>query len=373
MRPLSHSLIPGVTSVSATNEGTRNTKPGRIDLREVLKFATFVEPYRPEAVAAISVLLSLGAVVFYFPLDGQLAVTMSLLWVYGSLWLLRRFVQPRLETLPIPWRVVVLVASYTGVAVIPEFALSFTAAPQGIGRAALILYIVLVTQVLMWLLALIAGVRRARAEVIARLRGANAQLMWQRTRLAQYLWGHQNVVAVALHKDVQGTLMAAAMKLKLSRDAGRNDVDAIDDIRATVLEAAEFVTTPVDAPPLRTSIAQLNQRWAGIFEVFFDLDDETAATVSRVDADALARRITADLLAEFVTNAVKHGSATNARVTLSKVSDDVVRLGATNNGRPMPDHPELGLGARMMIAVTVDRGFENVDGGVRLWADIPVV
>jgi hypothetical protein len=39
----------------------------------------------------------------------------------------------------------------------------------------------------------------------------------------------------------------------------------------------------------------------------------------------------------------------------------------------MPEHPELGLGARMMISVTVTRGFENVDGGVRMWADIPVV
>ena len=163
------------------------------------------------------------------------------------------------------------------------------------------------------------------------------------------------------------------MKLKLSRDAGRNDIDAIDDIRATVLEAAEFVTTPVEAPPIRASIAELNQRWFGVFEVIFDLDDETSRIVSRVDSDALARRITTDLLAEFVTNAVKHGSATNARVTLSRVSDDVVRLGATNNGRPMPEHPQLGLGGRMMIAVTVDRGFENVHGGVRMWADIPVV
>jgi len=267
----------------------------------------------------------------------------------------------------------VLIACFTGVAIVPEFALAYTAVLPGIERTLLSFYIVAITQTLMWLLAIIAGVRRARADVIARLRDANDRLLWQRTRLAQYLWGHQNVVAVALHKDVQGTLMAAAMKLKLSRYTGKNDVEAIDDIRATVLEAAEFVTTPLETPPLRASIAQLNQRWAGVFEVLFDFDGETSEIVARVDADALARRIATDLLAEFVTNAIKHGSATNARVTLSNVSRDVVRLEATNNGRPMPEHPELGLGARMMISVTVNRGFENVAGGVRMWADIPVV
>ena len=373
VRPLSHSLIPNVSDSLNSPERVSMTKPGRINAREVLRYATYAEPFRPEAVATISVLLSLGAVVFFFPLDGQLGVLISLLWVYGCLWLMRRYVQPRLERVAPPWRVVILVACFTGVAIVPEFALTYTAALQGIERTVLFFYIVVVAQTLMWLLAIIAGVRRARADVIARLRDANAQFIWQRTRLAQYLWGHQNVVAVALHKDVQGTLMAAAMKLKLSRDTGKNDVDAIEEIRSTVLEAAEFVTTPAQAPPLRTSLEELNQRWAGVFEVLFDFDDATSEIVARVDADALARRITTDLLAEFVTNAVKHGSATNARVTLSKVSDDVIRLGATNNGRPMPEHPQLGLGARMMIAVTVDRGFENVDGGVRMWADIPVV
>ena len=373
VRPLSHSLIPAVALPSSSSERPSITKPGRINAREVLRYATYVEPFRPEAVATISVLLSLGAVVFIFPLDGQLGVLASLLWVYGYLWLMRRYVQPRLERVSLPWRVVVLVACFTGVAIVPEFALTYTAALQGIERTVLFIYIVVVTQTLMWLLAIIAGMRSARADVIAELREANERLLWQRTRLSQYLWGHQNVVAVALHKDVQGTLMAAAMKLTLSRDAGKNDDDAIDDIRATVLEAAEFVTTPLEAPPLRTSIAELNQRWAGVFEVLFDFDDATSEIVARVDDDDLARRITTDLLAEFVTNAIKHGSATHARVTLSNVSHDVVRLGATNNGRPMPEHPELGLGARMMIAVTVDRGYENVDGGVRMWADIPVV
>ena len=373
VRPLSHSLIPAVASSSSSLERASMTKPGRINSREVLRYATFLDPFRPEAVVIISVLLSLGAVVFSFPLDGQLAVLVSLLWVYGYLWLLRRFVQPRLERIALPWRMVIIFACFTGVIIVPEIALTYTAALQGIERNALIFYIFVVTQGLMWLLALIAGVRGARADVISDLREANQRLLWQRARLSQYLWGHQNVVAVALHKDVQGTLMAAAMKLKLSRDAGKNDVDAIDDIRATVLEAAEFVTTPLEAPPIRTTIADLNQRWAGVFEVSFDFDDETSRIVSRVDADSLGRRIATDLLSEFVTNAIKHGSATNARVTLSNVSDDVVRLEATNNGRPMSENPELGLGARMMIAVTVNRGFENVAGGVRMWADIPVV
>ena len=373
VRPLSLSLIPADIPSSSADEGSTLRVPGRVNFREVVNYATYVEPFRPEAVTVIATLLSLGSVLFYFPLDGQLSVLLLLLWVFGYLWLMRRFVQPRLEALSVSWRVVILVTVFSGVALVPSLILENSSALRDSARPELFFYIMVIAQVLMWLLATIAGVRSAREDVIHNLREANNFLSWQRARLAQYLWGHQNMVAVALHKDVQGTLMAAAMKLKLSRDAGMNDVEAIDDIRSTVLEAADFVTTPLEAPLIHQSIHDLNQRWAGVFEVLFDFDDETAAIVSRVDADSLARRITTDLLAEFVTNAVKHGSATNARVTLSTVRDGIVRLGATNNGRPMVENPVPGLGARMMIAVTVNRGFENVDGGVRMWADIPVL
>ncbi len=373
VRPLSHSLIPTADSLSGSTDGGPPSEPDRVSFRSVLNYATYVEPFRPEAVVSMGAMLSLGAVIFFFPLDGQLAVAVSLVWVFAYLWLMRRFLQPQLRRMGVASRIVTLVVVYSGLAVVPALLLANTPALADFARLSLFVYVVLVAQVVLWPLAVIAGLRRARADVIADLRTANERLVWQRARLSLYLWGHQNVVAVALHKEVQGTLMAAAMKLKMSRDAGKNDVESIEDIRATVLTAAEFVTTPVEALPMRAAIDAVNERWAGVFTITLSSSETTSEGIRRLDTDALARRIAIDLLAECVTNAVKHGQATHAEVSLTMVDDDVLRIETVNNGRPVSGDPDFGLGARMLLAVSTDRGFENQAQGVRIWADIPVV
>jgi two-component sensor histidine kinase len=103
-----------------------------------------------------------------------------------------------------------------------------------------------------------------------------------------------------------------------------------------------------------------------------DVDDSTEA-IARLDADPVCRRIAIDMLGEFVTNAVKHGQATSARVSMTLASDDVLLVQGVNNGRSLAAKLGSGLGSRMLAAVSLDQGFENVPGGVRVWAEIPIV
>ncbi len=366
VRPLSHSLFPADEPRPELIVGP----PERIRFRSVLHYSTFVRPFRPEAVTGFAFLLTFGAVVFEWPIESVVTFGLLLSWVFAYLWLARRFVTPRLVAMPLAWRVVTLFVTYIGFTIVPGFFALFTTGSLNVESWPYFLYIVFIGQFILWPLAIIAGVREARQAVIDDITHSNERLEWSRARLASYLWGEQGTLALALHKDVQGTLMAAAMKLKMSRDAGQNDAKAIDEIRTTVLEAAEFVITPSEAPAIETCVANLNERWQGVFRIEFGANTDA---MMRLDADSTCRRIVADLLAEVVTNAVKHGQATMATVTLALVAPDVIRLVSENNGRSLAAHPGTGLGSRMLSAVSLDQGFENVPGGVRMWANIPIV
>lgn len=366
VRPLSHSLIP--EREPASNDPAPATS--RISIGAVLNYATYVQPFRPVAVTLFTVLMIGGAVLFVWPIEVLPASLALLGWVFGYLGLMSWAVTPRLKPMRVAWRVVTLTVAYLGFATVPGLFVMFatnTFKPEGWPY---FFYILVIAQIVLWPLAIIAGVRQARADVLVATSQSNQRLAWSRARLSSYLWGQQSTLAVALHKDVQGTLLAAAMKLKMSRDAGKNDADAIDEIRAAVLDAAEFAVTPTDAKPIAEAIVALNARWQGVFRI--DLN-ESAEAVARIDSDQVCRRIVIDLLAEFVTNAVKHGQATSAHVTFSLPESDVLRVEGVNNGRSLAETPGAGLGSRMLSAVSLENGFENVPGGVRVWADIPLV
>ena len=373
VRPLSHSLFPSDTGLPERPDDVR----ARIDPRSVFNYATYVNPFRPEAVLIFAILLSFGAIVFASTTEVKIGSILLFAFIYGYLWVLRKFVTPALKRLRLWWRVAVLTICYIGLGAIPGALVRGSSPFTNIEHLSYFIYIVVIGLLLLWPLALITGIRVARADVLEEIRQSSERLEWERARLAAHLWGQQNNLALALHKDVQGTLMAAAMKLKLSRDAGKDEAQAIDEIRSTVLQAAEFVMTPRDTPSFAESVADLNARWQGVFRLVIDAGTRSRSShdnaIRRINADAVCRRIVIDLLSEFVTNAVKHGQATSATVNVSLRHKDLVFLDATNNGRSLAESPGAGLGARMLAAVSVAHGFENVPGGVRVWARIPVV
>lgn len=366
IRPLSHSLIPA----SEPQPDVASGPPAPMSLRSVMHHATYVQPFRPEAVTIFALLLTAGAVVFVWPLTTIPVFVALLAWVYGSMATMRRFITPRLVSMSFAWRVIVLTVAYLVFAIVPGLILLLATDELSVDSWPYFAYIVVIGQIVLWPLAIIAGVRETRASVINDLRYSNERLCWSRARLASYLWGQQSNLAGVLHKDVQGTLLASAMRLKMSRDDGKNDADAIDEIRSAVLEASEFVVAPAEAKPVAEAVSTLNSRWQGVFRV--DLGG-SATAIARLDSDHVCRRIAIDLLSEFVTNAVKHGQATSATASVSLVESDVVRLDGTNNGRALSGRQGSGLGTRMLSAVSLQYGFDNVPGGVRLWADIPIV
>lgn len=372
VRPLSHRLVDArVSDADVTlSQGVRN--PAKVNAREVLRFATFADPFRPELTLFLGLTMSLGSLIFLSPLDAQLWLVMSLLWAFGVLWLMRKFVRSRLERLSVPTRVVTLTFIYALAALVPSIAL-VSELPFGSSRAILFSFYMLgIAESLFWSLAILGGLGHARSLVIDVLRSNREKLQWQRARTSMKMWAQQNSIAVALHKDVQGALLAAAMQLKTARESNVTDAEAIAKIRGLVLESTDFLMLPRSADSFSQSIEELNRKWSGIFRLDVDGGKGSAASIRRVDSDAVALVTLVDLLAELVTNAIKHGRANTASVSLSMVNDMVVRLEVTNNGIPVSGDRTEGFGARMMTAVALANGIENVPGGVRVWIDLPV-
>jgi len=373
VRPLSHRLVAAESLPEFESEVASVTGRTKIRFHTILNYATYVQPFRPEVLSLLMAMLTIGPVLFIVSTGNQLAALSALVWVYLFVALLRLLVQPGLERIALGWRIVILCFCFSGVGlssfaiflgVVGSFATSF---------AASLVYLVVIAQLVMWSLAIVSGLRRARIDLIQEVEDLNARLKWQRARLAMHQWGFRNVVAVALHNEVQGTLLASAMKLKLLREAGKDDAEAIEEVRLTVLNTANFVSVPASVPPLDVVVHELNQQWQSILTLNVTSTTADTLAVARLNSDDLARRVLADLLTEYMTNAVKHGQASVSELSLTLISDGVVRLDLVNNGRPIRFESVDGLGARMVEAVSVGRGFTNFDGGVRAWADLPIV
>lgn len=151
----------------------------------------------------------------------------------------------------------------------------------------------------------------ADAQETARMRDGLADL---RKRLAR-----------VLHSTVQGEFIAAALALAAQGDASIETIDAeLDELSQRVRDRIRVVETPVARAADR--IGDLVELWADVLAV--DTTAEPAAWAALDAHPALLDRAV-DVVAEGLTNAVRHGSA--REVTLSVTAHDgavVMRIGS---------------------------------------------
>jgi two-component sensor histidine kinase len=90
-------------------------------------------------------------------------------------------------------------------------------------------------------------------------------------------------------------------------------------------------------------------------------------------ADPICHQVLIDLIGEFVTNAVKHGKATEGRIDVTNLQSDVIQLVMQNNGIPVDEDFKPGLGTEMVLQNCLTSEFDNLpDQGVIFTATIPV-
>jgi signal transduction histidine kinase len=114
------------------------------------------------------------------------------------------------------------------------------------------------------------------------------------------------------------------------------------DIRRAVQALRE---RPVSQADLKSSMAELQETWAGVCNIDWHISDEARQALV---ADADLGFCTKEIVKEAISNAVRHGGATLMTVSLVLESGHTLVLEAVNNGRVLDESVEAGLGSQII-------------------------
>ena len=183
---------------------------------------------------------------------------------------------------------------------------------------------------------------RHTSELVAR---NQSDVEWDLAR-AHEVDRHQNqLLATVLHGKWQAVLAAAAARLQIALREGASTREALAIARADTGQLSLQDLPAEEAPrSLREAVSETISLWEGVAEIVWKPE---ADVLELVDADPVCSRLCAELILELCTNAIKHASASDIDVSLSRVDHRVVRLVVRNNGESYrQDQP--GYGSRLL-------------------------
>lgn len=351
LRPLSHTLVNDEVELEIPEAAPARVRytiplPESLRLRQVLM---------PLTLGLVTVLLALsptirelqGLEAFAFPLASGLFVGLIIALINT---LIGRVSAPL-------WLAVILAGAIVGGAFLGAW---FVQALLGLPLPPRLATVVVVTGALVGvLLAMYIAVTERRivtedllrVSVESRLRAAS--LLRQRAFVMRRQLGH------AIHGPLQSACHAAAMRLAAEPyPSAQLLVDVRDDLARAVTKVSEQTAPYVMLIDTLTDIAAL---WQGTCEVEWVLDHRTIRVIAENPAAAVSL---GEIVRECVTNSVKHGAATKARITIERSADGVA-VTASDNGRQRAINVTHGLGSRLLdeLSVEWERTFRD-DGAI---------
>jgi hypothetical protein len=185
---------------------------------------------------------------------------------------------------------------------------------------------------------------------------------------AQKLWVFRRRWLLILHGNVQSALTAALTRLQ---NAKQVDGVLIELVKQDLDRAEKAVDSSLhDSINLMNEVTELQHLWAGICEVKVSISERAKRALVRSDDTSFCVN---EILKEAVSNAVRHGDATEAKVSIDRIDDDLLRIEVSNNGTP-PRKGEntQGIGSELMDEICLNWSLEGNRNQVLLVAELPV-
>jgi len=172
-------------------------------------------------------------------------------------------------------------------------------------------------------------------------------------------------ISHALHSSVQAEIIASAISLARTGDTrpAQEELDRLSDRVSTALRESTAETP--SAGSLRERIDEITLLWEGVLDVRIDAADDLWPAL---DADAHIQSAVVDVVAEALTNAVRHGRSAWARVSLTLTHAGLV-VEVVSGGR-LGASPRSGLGSRTIAEASSRWSLEDSADGVRLRVEI---
>ena len=192
---------------------------------------------------------------------------------------------------------------------------------------------------------------------VAELRAADQRLAHSVSRLCMHQWFTQRSVALALHGPVQAMIAASAAKVSNGGDP-RAIVSELQDELGNRLDPQR----PSDGhASWREALERINVTWQELCQLNVRFDPQTEQAL---DADPIGATIAMEIVAEAVSNAIRHGKATRVDISMA-INADVLDLTIANAGHAAPS-TDPGLGTQLLQDCAARWQREFTDSGVSL-------
>jgi signal transduction histidine kinase len=366
VRPLSQEVSAALPKVSDQGDD----QP-RVSLRRVFELTTIVAPFQPVGMPLVIFMLFFSASVFLIPRpSGLLVLSLSLAGVWASHAYGSMFLAPRMVHWPIHWRLVGATAMYSLGSLAPFSVIVFQ---QGYGttlnRPSTIIYVVAFVALVSWGLALIPAIREGQREIISDMHATTASLMQVRARNEVRLRRDKQRLASIIHGDIQAILMATALKVQQDNYTADDLRSVIDDTREAIVSSFEGATDRASEKTLTTVQQSLTDFWQGIVSVHWSIEPGMSTVV---DANEDLPELLFQVLREALTNAAKHGRASNVHVRLHIDADNRIVCRVSDDGRTVSDDFHAGAGTQFFQAVADSVTFERGEKESVLTLSIPL-
>lgn len=367
VRPISHSIFEDGLEISTP----LNEKEIKLSSTQLPEKAS-LNPFFPKALTFFAFIQIVGLALF--GVENKLLGIYSLItysvWIYFVLLLAEKILKPRLPKLNLGLRVILISLVYSILALCPfvfDYVAEVFEIQQNLNFA---IYLSAIAIIMIWPITLYIAIRDARVAVIDEITEANEKLSWSTARLGAQLWAEKQKFAHLIHKNVQGTLIAAALKLKNNLDSGIDSEHATAEIKKLFEDSVSLATDDGSGKTSDEYINYLNNIWDGVFSLQMSIDP---ATKNKLSNDPIAENSLNDLITEFATNSVKHGKSTLGKVEPKLLSNNVLEVTMQNNGSNFPVQMKHGMGSKMALEQCISISQKNlVPQGVEFTFTLPI-
>jgi len=119
---------------------------------------------------------------------------------------------------------------------------------------------------------------------------------------------------------------------------------------------------------LEASLNEISDLWQGVCEVEFLYSQELLQVIPN---DSVLAHCINEIVKECVSNAIRHGHATEVKALLSDPKDGSITISITNNGNDQISS-QRGVGSQMLDEVTMSWSRGLTQSGVQVLARVAV-
>lgn len=176
----------------------------------------------------------------------------------------------------------------------------------------------------------------------------NRELSLEMALFEQQLWAARKNWSLVIHGTVQAALTAALTRLNsplVDSDLG-NLVQKDLDRAVTALNKTE----PAEVK-LNSALNELVETWQGVCDIGVEIDAELKKIIS---SDSRLSMCVNEILKEAVSNAVRHGDARSASISLKQIDSAVLEVLVRNDGLRPSGNARKGLGTALLNELTLE-------------------